>query len=126
MGFILCDFIPNEVFFGRKEVKAETEVSNKLSPRGLSKAQDGPADICQQGLREEEQKGKRALGGTTRCQEDVLLSNGVGNALARPERIREVKVLKWLSASNWRSTTDLPWEDFAPERTEIREQRNRS
>lgn len=46
-------------FFGRKEVKAETGDSNKLSPRGLSKAQDGPADICQQGLREEEQKGKR-------------------------------------------------------------------
>ena len=54
------------------------------------------------------------------------MSNGAVNALARPERIREVKVLKWLSASNWRSTTDLPWEDFAPERTEIREQRNRS
>ena len=58
MGFILCDFIPNEVFFGRKEVKAETGESNKLSPRGLRKAQDGPADICQQGLREEEQRVK--------------------------------------------------------------------
>lgn len=126
MGFILCDFIPNEVFFGRKEVKAETGDSNKLSPRGLSKAQDGPADICQQNLREEERMCKRALGGTTRCQEDVLLSNGVGNALARPERIGETKVLKWVSASNWRSTTDLPWEDFAPERTEINEQRNKS
>lgn len=54
------------------------------------------------------------------------MSNGGGNVLAGPEGLREVKVLKWLSASNWRSSTDLSWEDFAPKRTERREQRDKS
>ena len=100
--------------------------SNKLFRRGQSKVQEGSADICQQGLGGEDQRSKRALGGKTWYQEDVLLSNGGGNVLARPEGIREVKALKWLSASNWRSSTDLPWEDFAPKRIERREQRDRS
>lgn len=115
-----------ESFLGRKKVRMETGDSNKLLPRGQSKAQEGSADICQQGLGEEDQRSKRALGGKTWYQKDVLLSNGGGNILAGPEGLRGVKVLKWLSASNWRSSTDLSWEDFAPKRTERRGQRDKS
>lgn len=51
------------------------------------------------------------------------MSVGGGSAPAKPDGVREEQALKWLSASNWRSTTVLT-QDFAPKRVERREQRD--
>lgn len=36
--------------------------------------------------------------------------------MAKPEKIREEKTLRWFSVSNWRSTIALPKENFAPKK----------
>lgn len=60
----------------------------------------------------------RGLWEARQCPEDALLNKGGGKAPAQPEGIREGKAWKWLSASDWRSATDLPRAGSAPRRTE--------
>lgn len=57
LGFILLNFISNEVFYGVEKVEAGTGDSSKLFPTGGSKAEDGLADSLSAGCGRERSKG---------------------------------------------------------------------